>query len=219
SRAWCASRPGPSSPAGRPATTRWWCRARWTLSSSTPTSGRSGPRPATSKPSRATAWTTTCRPLLIRRSGERRVGEASGCGGIRAFHVTGVQTCALPIFARVVRVAARPVVTGWEAGDDEVVVQGAVDFVIIYAHEREEWAEARDIKAEPGYGLDDDVSAAFDPVEYREVLYRHRWRRGGVFEAVLDVPGAHPGATVEVAAFPEDMDVQLHHDGRGVDVE
>ena len=126
---------------------------------------------------------------------------------------------ALPDIARVVRVAARPVVTGWEAGDDEVVVQGAVDFVIIYAHEREERAEARDIEAEPGYGLDDDVSAAFDPVEYREVLYRHRWRRGGVFEAVLDVPGAHPGAAVEVAAFPEDMDVQLHHDGRGVDVE
>src|SRR5690606_19909100 len=68
---------------------------------------------------------------------------------------------ALPDIARVVRVAARPVVTGWEAGDDEVVVQGAVDFVIIYAHEREERAEARDIEAEPGYGLDDDVSAAF----------------------------------------------------------
>src|SRR5690606_10852702 len=54
---------------------------------------------------------------------------------------------------------------------------------------------------------------------YREVLYRHRWRRGGAFEVVLDVPGAHPGVVVDVQAFSEEMDVQLHRDGRGLDVE
>lgn len=127
---------------------------------------------------------------------------------------------ALPDIARVVRVAARPVVTDWEATDNEVVVQGTVDFVLIYAHEREVPIETHDIEAERGYDEDDDHGpSSFDDVEYREVLYRHRWRRGGSFEVVLDVPGAHPDVVVDVGARPDDIDVQLHQSGRGLDVE
>lgn len=127
---------------------------------------------------------------------------------------------ALPDIARVVRVAARPLITGWEALEDEVAVQGAVDFVVIYAHEREEPGAAHDIEAERGYDVDEEEApSSLDSREYREVLYRHRWRRGGAFEVVLDVPGAHPGVVVDVQAFSEEMDVQLHRDGRGLDVE
>lgn len=127
---------------------------------------------------------------------------------------------ALPDIARVVRVAARPVVTDWEASDNEVVVQGTVDFVVIYAHEREVPVEVQDIEAERGYDEDDvHRPSSFDDVEYREVLYRHRWRRGAAFEVVLDVPGAHPDVVVDVRAEPDDVDVQLHQTGRGLDLE
>lgn len=127
---------------------------------------------------------------------------------------------ALPDMARVVRVSANPFVTGWEAMDNEIVVRGTVDFVVLYAHEREVPVAAQDIEAERGYEVEgEDFPPAYEAVQYQEVLYRHRWRRGGSFELILDVPGAHPSVDVDLRALSEEIDVQLHQSGRGLDVE
>ena len=74
--------------------------------------------------------------------------SAGGDGGVLGLAV------GLARYRPVVRVAARPVVTGWEAMDNEVVVQGTVDFVAIYAHEREVPVAVQDIEAERGYDED-----------------------------------------------------------------
>lgn len=127
---------------------------------------------------------------------------------------------ALPDMARVVRVAANPLITGWEAMDNEVAIQGTVDFVVLYAHEREVPVAAQEFEAERGYEVDgEDAPSAYETVQYQEVLYRHRWRRAGSFELILDVPGAHPDVDVDLCTLSEDMDVQLHQTGRGLDVE
>lgn len=139
--------------------------------------------------------------------------------------------CALPAnaadMARIVRLAAYPVITDRSALEDEIVVHGAVDFVLVYAHEERvaravpspppptDEDEGTEIEAERGYDPDDGLTED----EYREVLHRHRWRRGAVFEAVFDVPGAHADAIVDVKAEPLDIDVHLHANGRGFDVE
>jgi len=126
----------------------------------------------------------------------------------------------LPEMSRVVRVIAHPVVTGWEAAENELIVQGAVDFTVLYAHERPEPPAARDIEAERGY--DAEAANGREPLaafERREELYRHRWRRAAKFEVILDVPGAGPGVAADVEVRPEEMDVQLHHTGRRLDVE
>jgi len=126
----------------------------------------------------------------------------------------------LPEMSRVVRVIAHPVVTGWEAAENELIVQGAVDFTVLYAHERPEPPAARDIEAERGY--DAEATNGREPLaafERREELYRHRWRRAAKFEVILDVPGAGPGVAADVEVRPEEMDVQLHHTGRRLDVE
>lgn len=126
----------------------------------------------------------------------------------------------LPDVSRIVRVTAHPVVTGWEAHDGELVVQGAVDFTVIYAHEREELPTGRDIEAERGYDAEiEEVPASLAAFERTEALYRHRWRRAAQFEIILDVPGAEPGVVADVQARPEEIDVQLHHTGRRLDVE
>lgn len=136
----------------------------------------------------------------------------------------------LPDIARIVRLAANPVVTDWNALEDEVVVHGAVDFVIVYAHDEEMQRtprsaprasyEGTEIEAEQGYHLDEGYGdTGFAETEFREALYRQRWRRGATFEAVLDVPGAHHDAIVDVQVEPLDIDVHLHTNGRGVDVE
>lgn len=127
----------------------------------------------------------------------------------------------LPAITRVVRVEAHPVVTGWEALENQVAVQGAVDLVLIYAHEEEAPASpagAGDIEAEAGFD-EDDILAEPSPPELREVLYRHRWRRAASFEVLLEVPGAGPQAAVEAWAEPETVDVELHSSGRRIDVE
>lgn len=127
---------------------------------------------------------------------------------------------ALPDISRVVRVTVHPVVTGWEAADNELIVHGAVDFTVIYAHEREEPATAREIEAERGYDVEaDEEPPSFAPLETVEELYRHRWRRAGTFEVILDMVGAHSGVAADVSARPEEIDVQLHHAGRRLDVE
>lgn len=126
----------------------------------------------------------------------------------------------LPDMSRIVQVTAKPLITGWEAADNEIVVQGTVDFVVVYAHEREEAVTARDIEAEHGYEVEaEEIMPSYASPERTEELYRYRWRRGGSFELALDVAGAHPGVVAHLQAYPEEMDVQLHHTGRGLDVE
>lgn len=137
----------------------------------------------------------------------------------------------LPNIDRIVRLTANPVVADFNVFEDEVVVQGTVDFIVVYAHEEEVLrpaahvsadpvVEATEIEAERGYDVDEEVEQpGFTDVQYREVLYRQKWRRGATFEAVLDVPGSHEEANVEAWAEPLDFDVHLHTNGRGVDVE
>ncbi|OUM95875.1 MAG: hypothetical protein BAA04_06210 [Firmicutes bacterium ZCTH02-B6] len=128
----------------------------------------------------------------------------------------------LPDISRIVRVAIHPVVTGWEALDNQVAVQGTVDLVLLYAHEEqvapEPVAASGHIEAEAGY-VEDDILADEPRAEVREVLYRYRWRRAGTFEAVLEIPGTHPEVTVEAQSAPEAVEVELHASGRRVDVE
>lgn len=139
----------------------------------------------------------------------------------------------LPDITRVVRLAAHPVVTDRTALEDEIIVHGAVDFVLVYAHDEEVVRPPREarspavdegtgteIEAERGEGVDSGFhdEPAHD-AEYREILYRHRWRRGAVFEAIFDVPGAHQNVTVDVRTQPLDVEVHLHTNGRGIDAE
>src|SRR5690625_2679546 len=43
----------------------------------------------------------------------------------------------MPDIHRIVRLEARPVVTDRSAAEDEIIVGGAVDFVLVYAHDEE----------------------------------------------------------------------------------
>src|SRR5690606_5898902 len=128
----------------------------------------------------------------------------------------------LPDIARIVRVEAYPIVTDVDPLDNQVAVAGAIDVVLLYAHEEEVPVAASpigDIEAEAAYGeaegLDEDLPAT----EAREVLYRHRWRRAAPFEAAVEIPGVHPGAVVEVTAASAGVEAALRPDGRGIDVE
>lgn len=153
----------------------------------------------------------------------------------------------MPDIHRIVRLEARPVVTDRSALEDEVVVGGAVDFVLVYAHEEEvprrpapaaapprPADDGTEIEAERGYDEDEETQwtgaedegeggyGGFDDdggPEFREGLHRHRWRRGAGFEAVFDMPGSHPDVAVEARAEPLDVEVHLHNNGRGVDLE
>lgn len=134
----------------------------------------------------------------------------------------------LPDIARIVRVEARPVVTEWEALENQVAVQGAVDLILIYAHEETapaaaSGAPAGDIEAESAYGAGDILADVLDDeppeAEVREALYRHCWRRAAPFEAVLEIPGVHPRALVQLAVEPEAVDAELHSGGRRIAVE
>ncbi|MFS8534326.1 MAG: DUF3794 domain-containing protein [Limnochordales bacterium] len=130
----------------------------------------------------------------------------------------------LPDISRIVRVAAHPVVTGWETLDNQVAVQGTVDLVLLYAHEEQApaaptGAASGHIEAEAGYMEDDILADEPPPVEVREALFRYRWRRAATFEAVLEIPGVHSQALVEAHAAPEGVEVELHSSGRRIDVE
>ncbi|HEY8416668.1 MAG TPA: SPOCS domain-containing protein [Limnochordales bacterium] len=129
----------------------------------------------------------------------------------------------MPDISRIVRLEARPVVTDWEASDNQVAVEGAVDLILLYAHDETVPAAGRtpsgDIEAEAAHvegEFPDDEPPA---MELRETLYRYTWRRAGAFEAVLEIPGVHPQAFVDVTVRPETVEAELHPGGRGVEVE
>ena|GEM_PF-1416848 len=129
----------------------------------------------------------------------------------------------MPDINRIVRIEARPVVTDWEASENQVVVQGAVDMILLYAHDETVPAAGRppsgDIEAEAahveGELLEDEPPAT----ETREALYRYTWRRAGSFEAVLEIPGVHSQAFVDLTVRSETVEAELHPGGRGVEVE
>lgn len=152
----------------------------------------------------------------------------------------------MPDIHRIVRLEARPVVTDRSPLEDEIVVGGAVDFILVYAHDEEvprrpapvaaapprTVDDGTEISAERGYDADegigptaegdewgDEYGADAEQPEFREGLHRHRWRRGAGFEAVFDMPGTHADVVVEARAEPLDIDVHLHNNGRGVDLE
>lgn len=153
----------------------------------------------------------------------------------------------LPDIDRIVRLTVHPVITDSSVSDEEVVVNGAVDVVVIYARDEEvvrpvhtppasppvprdadgmgtepTGGDGTEIVAERGYEVEEETftpEPVTDEIEVRERLYRQRWRRSSTFEAVLDVPGASLDNVVEVRAEPLDVDVHLHSNGRGVDVE
>lgn len=128
----------------------------------------------------------------------------------------------LPDIARIVRVEAYPIVTDVDPLDNQVAVAGAIDVVLLYAHEEEVPVAASpigDIEAEAAYGEAEGRDEDLPATEAREVLYRHRWRRAAPFEAAVEIPGVHPGAVVEVTAASAGVEAALRPDGRGIDVE
>src|SRR5690625_2523855 len=115
----CASRPHRSRPEGLPAATV--AISSSSASQQISPAASPGRSPCTTSPSAMMAGPST------RRSEERRVGKEWRWGGARAEdgirdgHVTGVQTCALPIFSgtaaeRALREPSAPVTSGRIAG-------------------------------------------------------------------------------------------------------
>src|SRR5690606_39292720 len=99
-------------------------------------------------------------------------------GGIRAFHVTGVQTCALPIFASHTLSAARSAGWIWDIG---LPSRRGVGYVFSSAHTTADKAEAELRKyIEPVIGSQESESIALRKIAIQSGYRKEFWYKNCV---------------------------------------